>query len=577
MTGRIPQAFIDDVLARTDLVELIDSRVPLKKAGHNHKACCPFHQEKTPSFNVNGNKQFYHCFGCGASGNAISFIMEYDRLEFPDAVDELAGRLGMEVPRDALATPSVSPGLYDLMSSASDYYYANLRKHRPVMDYIKQRELSEAVIDSYKLGYAYEAWDGLMKQLASTEKTTNDLVEVGMLVKNDNGKIYDRFRDRLMFPIRDRRGKVIAFGGRIINDGQPKYLNSPETPIFHKGRELYGYFEARQANRNLERMVIVEGYMDVVALAQFGVTYAVATLGTATSEFHLQQLFKTVNEIIFSFDGDKAGKAAAWKAMEIALPQIRGDRMVRFMFLPEGDDPDTYIRKHGKEGYETQLTESMPLSEYLLSSLSQNSDLTVAEDRSRFIARMQTYLEKATDPIYKEMLIEAMALKVDMHPEQIKTSLGVEATSKPAQSSQKASHVKTMTPMRMLITLLVQNPKLATEVAVTDWLLKVESPGAELLKSILDLLHSSPHLTTGALLEHWRDEPQQYGLLQKLATWDHLIETDETRQTVFRDSIAKVVAELRQARRNELLSKRKSSGLDDAETEELRQLLAKKA
>ena len=576
MTGRIPQAFIDDVLARTDLVELINSRVPLTKAGHNHKACCPFHQEKTPSFNVNGNKQFYHCFGCGASGNAISFVMDYDRLEFPDAVDELAGRLGMEVPRDALATPSVSPGLYDLMSAASDYYYANLRKHRPVMDYIKQRELSEEVIDNYKLGYAYEAWDGLRKQLAGSDKITQDLVETGMLVKNDNGKIYDRFRDRLMFPIRDRRGKVIAFGGRIINDGQPKYLNSPETPIFHKGRELYGFFEARQANRKLERMVIVEGYMDVVALAQFGVTYAVATLGTATSESHLQQLFKTVNEIIFSFDGDQAGQAAAWKAMEIALPLIRGDRMVRFMFLPEEDDPDSYIRKHGKAQYEQELVESMPLSEYLLSSLSENTDLTIAEDRSRFIARMQTYLEKATDPIYKEMLMEAVAQKLDMHPEQIRASIGVDTIVKNKQNTQTSSHVKSMTPMRMLITLLVQNPELAPEVTVTDWLLQVQTPGADLLKQILDILHSRPQLTTGALIEHWRDQ-QQYKQLQRLATWEHLIETDETRQEVFRDAISKVFAEIRQARRDELLAKRKSQGLDDAETEELRELLASKA
>ncbi|MBT8448776.1 MAG: DNA primase [Gammaproteobacteria bacterium] len=576
MTGRIPQAFIDDVLARTDLVELINSRVPLTKAGTNHKACCPFHQEKTPSFNVNGNKQFYHCFGCGASGNAISFVMDYDRLEFPDAVDELAGRLGMEVPRDALATPSVSPGLYDLMSAASDYYYANLRKHRPAMDYIKQRELSEEVIDNYKLGYAYEAWDGLRKQLAGSDKITHDLVETGMLVKNDNGKIYDRFRDRLMFPIRDRRGKVIAFGGRIINDGQPKYLNSPETPIFHKGRELYGFFEARQANRKLERMVIVEGYMDVVALAQFGVTYAVATLGTATSESHLQQLFKTVNEIIFSFDGDQAGQAAAWKAMEIALPLIRGDRMVRFMFLPEEDDPDSYIRKHGKAHYEKELVESMPLSEYLLTSLSENTDLSVAEDRSRFIARMQTYLEKATDPIYREMLMEAVAQKLDMHPEQIRASLGVDTVVTNKQNTQTSSHVKSMTPMRMLITLLVQNPELASEVTVTDWLLQVQTPGADLLKQILDILHSRPHLTTGALIEHWRDQ-QQYKQLQRLATWEHLIETDETRQEVFRDAISKVFAEIRQTRRDELLAKRKSRGLDDAETEELRELLASKA
>ncbi|MEL0036896.1 MAG: DNA primase, partial [Gammaproteobacteria bacterium] len=358
MSGRIPQTFIDDILARTDLVELIESRVPLKKAGTNYKACCPFHNEKTASFNVNGQKQFYHCFGCGASGNAISFMMEYDRLDFPDAVDELAGRLGLEVPREASNMPQVSKSLYEIMQQSSDFYASQLNRSQTARQYLSSRGLNQAVSDQYHIGFAPDAWSGLMDHIGRGKDTVEQLIDVGMVVKNDKGKTYDRFRNRLMFPIRNKRGKVIAFGGRIIGDGQPKYLNSPETDIFSKGTELYGLYEAKQANRTLNRLIIVEGYMEVVALAQFGITYAVATLGTATTDFHLKELFKQTNEVIFCFDGDKAGRDAAWKALNISLPHIRGDRLVRFMFLPQGDDPDTRVRAIGKEAFEQDLDSS---------------------------------------------------------------------------------------------------------------------------------------------------------------------------------------------------------------------------
>ena len=561
------------MLARTDLVELIDSRVPLKKTGHNHSACCPFHQEKTPSFSVNGNKQFFHCFGCGVSGNAISFLMEYDRLDFLDAVDELASRLGIEVPREASNTPSISPSLYELMLKASDFYFGHLSRNSKAKNYVAERGLSQEVVEQFKLGYATEAWDGLLSNLSQNSETTKQLIEVGMVIKNDNGKTYDRFRDRLMFPIRDKRGKVIAFGGRIIGDGKPKYLNSPETPIFHKGKELYGLYEAKQQNRQLSRLIIVEGYMDVVALAQFGVTNAVATLGTATTDFHLQQLFKTVNEIIFCFDGDKAGQAAAWKALEIALPLIRGDRIVRFMFLPEGEDPDTLIRAQGKEGFEQQQEISLPLSEYLLNELSKDMNLDIADEKSRFLGRLKPYLEKITDLIFKEMLIDAAGKRLGMNPNQLAVSLGMTTKRESFKPRQTTSSAKTITPMRMLVALLVQNPELAKEITNTDWLLTVQQNGSILLKSLLDLLHSSPHLTTGALLEHWRGN-DEHGLLLKLATWEHLIEESETRVEVFRDSIAKIFKELAQTRRDELIAKHKSQSLNSEETDELRRLLS---
>lgn len=577
MKGRIPQNFLDEVLARTDLVELIDSRVPLKKAGSNYSACCPFHNEKTPSFSVNQDKQFFHCFGCGISGNAISFLMEYDRLEFLDAVDDLASSLGLEIPREA--GKSEVPGssdLYDLMAEASLYYQQLLKQkadNGKGAGYLKKRGLSGEVARDFGLGYATPQWDGLMKALAGSADRKQKLVDTGMLIKKDTGKCYDRFRERIMFPIRDRRGKVIAFGGRILDQGEPKYLNSPETPIFHKGRELYGLFEARQANRKLKNILVVEGYMDVVALAQFDIRNAVATLGTATNEFHLQQLFKVVNELIFCFDGDKAGLAAAWKALEIALPLIRGDRLVRFMFLPEGEDPDSMVRKIGNDAFIQQQQDAVPLSQFMFEHLAEGTDLSTPDGRSSYVARIRKLLDKVTDPVLKELLIAELGERVHLPMGQLTQAMNIDKPLAPQQQKKISGKQLSITPMRMVIGLLVQYPELAQQVSEYKWLEHVSQPGAPLLMAMLEMLHKSPHLTTGALIEHWRgsDEHRQ---LTTLASWEHLINESDKIVTIFCDAIEKLFTEIRHNRLNELIARKKQHLLNEDEKLELKQLLS---
>jgi len=575
--GRIPQSFLDEVLARTDLVEVIDSRVPLKKSGQNYSACCPFHNEKTASFNVNQNKQFFHCFGCGISGNAISFLMEYDRLEFLDAVDDLAAKLGLEIPREAGSVePAVSSDLYDLMSEASQYYQQLLRKKAAdgkAIEYLKRRGFSGEIALKFGLGYVTDAWDGLKNHMGSGADRQQKLVDIGMLIKKeDTGKCYDRFRDRLMFPIRDRRGKVIAFGGRVIDQGEPKYLNSPETPIFHKGRELYGLFEARQANRKLRNILIVEGYMDVVALAQFEITNAVATLGTATNEFHLQQLFRVVNEIVFCFDGDKAGLAAAWKGVEIAIPLIRGDRLVRFMILPEGEDPDTLVRKIGRDAFVEQQKQAKPLSQFMFEHLQQDCDLSVADGRSSYVAKVKSYIEKVTDPVLQQLLITELGERVKLSTEQLNSAMNIE-TNSVRKIIKSPAKQQTITPMRMVIGLLIQNPELAKQLTDISWLHHVTQPGAPLLTSMLEILHDNPQVTTGSLIEHYRgkDEHRQ---LMTLASWEHLISDSEKRNTMFCDAIDKLFDEIRHNRLAELINKQKSKNITENERLELKQLLS---
>lgn len=415
--GRIPESFIDDVLLKTDIVDLIDSRVKLKKAGKNYAACCPFHREKTPSFTVSREKQFYYCFGCGASGNAVSFVMEYDRKGFLEALNELAGRVGLEVPdtRDPLAPPREShQGLYDQLEAAAQFFEQQLRRHRDktkAVGYLQKRGLTGQIAKHYRLGYAPAGWDNLVGALGKSEEARNALVATGLVVKReDSGRIYDAMRDRVIFPIRDFRGRVIAFGGRVLTDEKPKYLNSPESPVFHKGQELYGLFEARQAPGKLERVVVVEGYMDVVALAQYGITYAVATLGTATSTTHVERLFRLVPEIVFCFDGDEAGRKAAWRALESALPALQDGKSASFLFLPADEDPDSLVRKEGKERFVDRLRhEAEPLADFLLRHLGEGLRLDSLEGRSRLAMLAKPLVATLPDGLYREMLLGRLA------------------------------------------------------------------------------------------------------------------------------------------------------------------------
>ncbi|AXO90235.1 DNA primase [Pseudomonas parafulva] len=404
MAGLIPQSFIDDLLNRTDIVDVVSSRIQLKKTGKNHSACCPFHKEKTPSFTVSPDKQFYYCFGCGAGGNALGFIMDHDNLEFPQAVEELARAAGMEVPREEgrrgqkPRQPTDSP-LYPLLEAAAEFYRQALRNHptrKAAVEYLKGRGLSGEIARDFGLGFAPPGWDNLFKHLGADTLQQKVMIDAGLLIENaESGKRYDRFRDRVMFPIRDSRGRVIAFGGRVLGDDKPKYLNSPETPVFHKGQELYGLYEARKHNRNLDEIIVVEGYMDVIALAQQGLRNAVATLGTATSEEHLKRLFRVVPNVLFCFDGDQAGRKAAWRALEAALPTLQDGRRARFLFLPEGEDPDTLVRAEGTDAFQARIHQhAQPLADYFFEQLSNEADPRSLEGKAHMATLAAPLIEK---------------------------------------------------------------------------------------------------------------------------------------------------------------------------------------
>jgi DNA primase len=417
--ARLPQAFIDQVLDRTDIVDVVDRRVKLKKAGKNYSACCPFHQEKTPSFSVNPDKQFYYCFGCGAGGNALGFIMEYERMDFREAIELLAHSAGIEMPpEEADNAPQVDnqKPLYESMERATKLYEGFLRQHKDrksVVDYLKHRGLSGEIARDFRLGFAPEGWDNLMQTLADEESIEHALT-VGLLIENDKGRKYDRFRDRVIFPIVNQRGKVIAMGGRVLGDGKPKYLNSPETPLFSKSHELYGLHHIRKFAKNLSRIVVVEGYMDVIALAQFGIHYAVATLGTSVGKPHLEALFRRVEQVVFCFDGDEAGRKAAFRGMEAALPMMEDGRGVKFLFLPEGEDPDTVVRNKGPQHLEHLFNTAAPLETFLFEQMGLGIDLATMDGKARLSKLVAPYLNQIPDGVFKTLLFKSLAERTDM-------------------------------------------------------------------------------------------------------------------------------------------------------------------
>ena len=474
MAGRIPRQFIDDLLARADIVDLIDSRVPLKKAGKNYQACCPFHNEKSPSFTVSQDKQFYHCFGCGEHGNAISFLMEFERLDFVDAIEELASYCGVEVVREENnASPAEQRQQqkiyqqkqddYELMNQVSRFYQQQLKTatdKETAIAYLKGRGLSGEVVKRFSIGYISDAWDGMMKVFSPQGKANQQLVDLGMAIQGDKNRPYDRFRGRIMFPIRDKRGRVIGFGGRVLGDEKPKYLNSPETRVYHKGQELYGLYEAKQANKNLERLVVVEGYMDVVALAQHGVDYAVASLGTATTSEQLQTMFRTVKEVICCYDGDRAGRDAAWRAMENALPLIRDGFSLKFVFLPDGEDPDSLIREKGQQAFEDIIDKAMPLSKFLFEHLMKQVDMSSLEGRAALVESFQPYLTKLPDSILKDAIINDIANNFGTGSEQFLAKIAKNINI-PDKIKKPKNNTK-ITPVRLAIALLLEHPHIVT-------------------------------------------------------------------------------------------------------------------
>ncbi|MDN6856767.1 DNA primase [Pseudomonas sp. CAN2814] len=457
MAGLIPQSFIDDLLNRTDILDVVGSRIQLKKTGKNYSACCPFHKEKTPSFTVSPDKQFYYCFGCGAGGNALGFVMDHDQLDFVQAVEDLAKRAGMDIPREEgrrghkPRQPVDSP-LYPLLTGAAEFYRQALKSHparKAAVEYLKGRGLTGEIARDFGLGFAPPGWDNLLKNLGGDNLQLKAMLDAGLLVENpDSGKRYDRFRDRVIFPIRDSRGRVIAFGGRVLGDDKPKYLNSPETPVFHKGQELYGLYEARKNNRDLDEIMVVEGYMDVIALAQQGIRNAVATLGTATSEEHIKRLFRIVPNILFCFDGDQAGRNAAWRALESALSNLQDGRKVRFLFLPEGEDPDSLVRAEGPDAFRARLAhQAQPLADYFFQQLTQEADPSTLEGKAHLATLAGPLLEKIPGNTLRLLMrqrlgeitgLSAEALSQISAPRTGLTGHGNHAPAKPAAADNSA-------------------------------------------------------------------------------------------------------------------------------------------
>lgn len=564
-TGTIPREFIQRLLSQVDIVDLIDGRVPLrKKSSNNYFACCPFHAEKSASFSVSHTKQFYYCFGCGAHGNAIDFLLQFDRLSFPEAIDTLAKHAGIDVPRETISnTPhsSADPQIYDVLARIAKYYQTELRESNIAIDYLKNRGVSGSIAKEFCLGFAPPGWEHVLQQFGTTPSLKNQLYEAGMLIKKEEGGYYDRFRERIMFPIHDRRGRIIAFGGRILDKGDPKYLNSPETPVFQKGHELYGLYQVLNAHRQLERIVLVEGYMDVIALFQHGVTYAVATLGTATTAHHLHRLFRYTTDIIFCFDGDAAGRTAAWRALLVTLPTLRDEIQIRFMFLPEGEDPDSLIRKEGKEAFEQRIQASLTLSSFFFQTLSTQADLTSVDGRARFVKLATEHLNQLPPGVFQKMMFEELAKKAR-----------TEISTPKVPTQNRLQKARAPSSLRLAITLLIQQPELVN--CITETIPPIDLPGFILFCELIEIIKNNAAYTTGAVLEYWRDR-KEGKLLAKLALSDHMIPPSGI-ESEFLGSLQRLKKLADKHTVDQLLSKAAAGSLSHEEKLRLHQLIHNK-
>ncbi|WP_460120313.1 DNA primase [Pseudomonas sp. S2_C03] len=626
MAGLIPQSFIDDLLNRTDIVDVVSSRLQLKKAGKNHTACCPFHKEKTPSFSVSPDKQFYYCFGCGAGGNALGFIMDHDNLDFPQAVEELAKAAGMEIPREESGRarkprqPTDSP-LYPLLTAAADFYRQALKSHpsrKAAVDYLKGRGLTGEIARDFGLGFAPPGWDNLFKHLSSDTLQQKAMIDAGLLIENaETGKRYDRFRDRVMFPIRDSRGRIIAFGGRVLGDDKPKYLNSPETPVFHKGQELYGLYEARKNNRNLDEIIVVEGYMDVIALAQQGLRNAVATLGTATSEEHLKRLFRVVPNVLFCFDGDQAGRNAAWRALEATLSSLQDGRRARFLFLPEGEDPDTLVRSEGTDAFRARINQhAQPLADYFFQQLTEEADPRSLEGKAHMATLAAPLIDKVpganlrtlmrqrlleitglsgeavsqlvhsapqdAPPVYDPgMDYDAMPDYSDFHQPQEAYAPQQEWTPKKSATGGKKkwdkkpwskdgkrgdreeyaprTPVAVEAPTLIALRTLIHHPQLAGKVESADHFANESNVYAQVLIALIEAVQKNPQLNSIQLMARWHGT-EQGRLLKALAEKEWLIDGDNLEQQ-FLDTINRLSAGQHTQTLDELIKKARQPGL----------------
>jgi DNA primase len=592
MAGRIPQAFIDELVARADIVELIGARVQLKKAGREYKACCPFHDEKTPSFWVSPHKQFFHCFGCGAHGTALGFLMQYEQLPFPEAVEELAGRLGLEVPHEGGNAPtqkSQEP-LTDLLGRIAGFYQEALAGNERARTYLRGRGLEPATLERFRIGYAPDAWNEVLRRFGQTDEGQQALLATGIIIERDTPRPgsepwYDRFRDRIMFPIRDPRGRVLGFGGRVLDGGEPKYLNSPETELFHKGQELYGLHEMRLARTAATRLLVVEGYMDVVRLHQAGITYAVATLGTATTPEHLRRAFRLVSEIVFCFDGDRAGRGAAWRALQNALPEAREGRELKFLFLPDGEDPDSLVGKEGQAAFEQRLAAALPLSEYLVSHLAEEADLSHADGRARYVALARPLIAKVPAGVFQELLLARIASEVGLAADRLRNLLsdssgqigsgerGARAGAPAGDEDRRfggsgdygAGAGGALRPrggsgpgrrgmLTQAIQVLLHFPTSAAQLpaglcAAFDEIPDEDLPGVGTLRELLGELRTAPGRSTAQLLEGWRDRPAGKRLAALYA--EAVLLDAAAARAELEGSLTRLLAQVRQERQAE--------------------------
>jgi len=628
MAGRIPQHFIDDLLARVNIIDVLDGRVQkLKRTGKNYSGLCPFHKEKTPSFTANQEKQFYYCFGCGAGGNALGFLMEYDHLDFPQAVEELSKMAGMEVPREESQQNRKQQqhlkSLYDLLTQAAEFYSQQLRSHtsrQQAVNYLKSRGLSGQAAKAFEIGFAPPGWDNLLNHVGDSNDNRQLLEKAGLLIHNEErNSDYDRFRNRIMFPIRDQRGRVIAFGGRVLGDDKPKYLNSPETETFHKSRELYGLYEARKHNNKLERLLIVEGYMDVVGLAQYGIHYAVATLGTATTAQHLERIFKIVPEVIFCFDGDEAGRTAAKRALSTTLPVIKDGQEARFLFLPEGEDPDSLVRKEGSDVFSKRLDEGLPLAEFFFKSQSEEMDLNSMDGRARFSSAALPLIQGMKPGILKQMMLDRVSELTGLSQDQLESVVNLHSATQPAEPepqpqseyypadyyegsdsyaeadyypdeahseprkplfSARREKSKTRSTVQIelserIISLLLHYPTLARLCELPAKLDQLPEPNIPLLCALVDYLKSHPRATLGTLYVDWQEDSALSSYLMTLngITYADPVNDIQQAEQILQDALPKLERRIDDLRLDEL--KRKISRSEE-EKSELNQLLMKR-
>jgi len=589
--GRIPQHFIDELIARADIVEVIGARVQLKKSGREFKACCPFHNEKTPSFWVSPDKQFYHCFGCGKHGTVLGFLMDHDHMAFPEAVEELATRLGLEVPHEGGADAGprrADEPLYELMARVAKFYAEALAREPRARDYAARRGLTAATVERFGIGYAPSSWNEVLKRFGGGEAERKRLAEAGLVIERERGQVsggeryYDRFRDRLMFPIRDARGRVIAFGGRVIDAGEPKYLNSPETVLFHKGRELYALYETRRARTNLTRLVIVEGYMDAVRLHQSGIDYAVATLGTATTAEHLRRIFRVVPAVVFAFDGDRAGRAAAWRALQQALPEAREGRELRFLFLPQGHDPDTLVAEEGREAFEARLADAVPLSEYLVSELSEQSELKSADGRARFAENARPLFTKVPAGVYRELLLERLAEVVGLPPARLeelwhgRAAPAAGPAPAPPPPARVAIGAGRGSLVRQAIVRLLHYPAIAAEVSPAEraGLDASEEPGVALLRELLDNLKATPAQIPAQVIVRWEGR-EEVESLKKLLDREEVISDAPAAAGELRAALVRLADQAARRRLEALEAKERAGDLSSSEREEFQRLISR--